>query len=147
MPAIRRTPLIEFFWAIHRWLYQKTGGRLGSTILGNAVLLLTTTGRKTGKMRTTALTYLHDDGRLVVIASNAGERRHPAWFLNLMSHPRATAQVGPMVLTVHGREAVGDERERLWSRIVEMDRSYAEYQARTTRQIPVVVLEAVQLDG
>jgi deazaflavin-dependent oxidoreductase (nitroreductase family) len=105
------------------------------------VLLLTTTGRQSRRARTTALSYLGDGDRYVVIASNAGESRHPGWFLNLKADPRAHVQVGPHRLPVTAWETAGDERERLWSRVAEADRSYAEYQRRTRRRIPIVILQ------
>ena len=141
MPAVRRTIALELFWTVHRWVYQKTGGRLGSRMNGMPVLLLTTTGRRTGRRRTTPLQYLGDGEKYVVVASNAGEPQHPAWLLNLKSDPQATIQIGHTRTGVSAREVTGDERRRLWSRIIEADRSYSEYQKRTTRQITVVTLE------
>ena len=141
MPAVRRTKALELFWTVHRWAYQNTGGRLGSRMNGMPVLLLTTTGRRTGRRRTTPLQYLRDGEKYVVVASNAGEPRHPAWFFNLKADPEASIQVGRTQTGVSAREVTGEERDRIWSRIIEADRSYSEYQERATRQIPVVTLE------
>jgi deazaflavin-dependent oxidoreductase (nitroreductase family) len=105
------------------------------------VLLLHTTGRKTGQPRTNALTYLPDGTSYVVIASFVGEPHHPAWLLNLRASPDATIDVGRTCLRVHAREASGAERARLWSEVVSRVADYAEYQSRTDREIPVVVLE------
>ena len=142
MPAVRRNPLIEFLWSLHRWVYQASRGHLGSTVPGQLpVLLLTTTGRKTGLARTHPLGYLTVDRGYVVIGSNAGEPRHPAWYHNLRARPEAIVQVGPKRFRVTSREAEGTERERLWARVIERDGAYAEYQRRTPRRIPLMVLE------
>jgi F420H(2)-dependent quinone reductase len=108
------------------------------------MLLLTTTGRRSGRPHTTALTYLTDDARYAVVASNGGAPHHPAWYHNLRAHPEAQIQVGPMAYLVHAREAVGAEREHLWNRMVRLYAGYHGYQARTTRQIPVLVLEPMK---
>jgi deazaflavin-dependent oxidoreductase (nitroreductase family) len=132
---------MELFWKIHPWLYRLTGGRLLGRISGVPILLLTTKGRKSGAPRTTPLMYFPHQSNYVVAASFAGEPRHPAWWLNLLADPSATVQVGTHVVPVRAREAKGDERSRLWSAIVGKDASFAEYERRTSRVIPVVVLE------
>ncbi len=141
MPAVRRTRLMELFWKVHPWIYRASRGRILGRMLGMPVLLLTTTGRKSGIDRTTPLMYLPKGERRVVIASYAGEPRHPAWFLNLKTNPRAKIQVRGERLAVIAREAEGEERARLWSEVVESESGYAEYERRTSRRIPVVVLE------
>ncbi len=105
------------------------------------VLLLATRGRRTGQVQTTALTYLPQGKTLVVIASNGGAPHHPDWFLNLRAHPMADVQLGRHHLKVRAREADSTEREDLWTRIIRTEPRYAVYSARTTRRIPVVVLE------
>jgi len=87
------------------------------------------------------LNYLTDDERLVVVGSYAGEDRHPAWWLNLLADPRAEVQIGAKRYPVTARKLEGADRDRMWARVVETDPSYAEYQRRTPRRIPVVVLE------
>jgi deazaflavin-dependent oxidoreductase (nitroreductase family) len=109
--------------------------------MGLPVLLLTTTGRKTGHKRTRALMYLPRGSDFVVIASYLGEPRHPSWWLNLEAQPEAEVQVGSLSTPVRAREAQGDEREELWRAVVQKSPDYDEYQSRTTRRIPVVVLE------
>lgn len=141
MPAVRRTKAMELAWKIHPWLYRISGGRIGGRMMGMPVLLLHTRGRKTSQPRTSALMYLPDGDRFVVIASYAGEPRHPAWWLNLRASPRTTIQVGRRTLSVVAREAEGEERERLWKRVVEAESGYETYRQRTSRRIPVVVLE------
>ncbi len=144
MPALKRSKAVELFWKAHRWVYEKTGGKIGAKVVGMPVLLLTTTGRKSGRPRTVALTYFEDDGRFVVIASYLGEPRHPSWWLNLTANPHATVQIGGRTIAVRAREAEGEERDRLWRRAVELMADYAVYQERTSRRIPVVVLEPVE---
>lgn len=137
----RKTPIIELFWKVHPWLYRVSGGRLLGKLAGMPVLLLTTTGAKSGVSRTTPLTYLDADGTYVVIGSFLGEPRHPAWVHNLRASPRATVLVGARTIAVDAREAKGDERARLWSRVVAVQPGYRVYESQTTREIPVVVLE------
>ena len=139
--AVRRSPIVDLFWKVHPWLYRASGGRLLGKLVGMKVLLLTTTGAKSGASRTTALTYLEAGGAYVVIGSFLGEPRHPAWVHNLRANPRATVQVGAREIAVTGREAHGEERARLWEQVVALQPDYRAYKSRTEREIPVVVLE------
>ena len=139
--AVKRNALVELFWRIHPSLYRWSGGRIGGSMMGLPVLLLTTTGRKSGQPRTTALMYLVRGKDYVVIASYLGEPRHPSWWLNLQAQPDASVQVGSETQRVKAREAEGEEREELWRAAVNKTADYEEYQARTSRRIPVVVLE------
>jgi len=140
--TMTRNPLIELFWNVHPRLYRWSGGRIGRKIWGLPVLLLTTTGRKSGLPRTRALMYLPDGDAFVVIASNLGDARHPLWWLNLKANPEATVLVGREETAVRAREAQGEERERLWAAVVAIAPTYDAYKAATGREIPVVVLEA-----
>jgi deazaflavin-dependent oxidoreductase (nitroreductase family) len=127
---------------LHGVLYKASGGRIGGRIGKTAapVLLLTTTGRKTGKQRTTPLLYVEDAGRYVIVASVGGAPKHPAWYLNLQSDPAATIQVGSKKLTVSAETVGPEERSRLWTVVTQMYAGYSAYQAKTTREIPIVVL-------
>lgn len=126
---------------LHRWLYRASSGKLGKTFFGSPILLLTTTGRKTGQSRTWPLTYLHDEGeRFIVVASNGGQPKHPAWYLNLQANPHVIVQRGKQTRAMIARVVKGDEKARLWSRVVEKYPAYADYQRKTERQIPVVLL-------
>jgi deazaflavin-dependent oxidoreductase (nitroreductase family) len=133
--------MISWLWRLHRWVYRLSGGRVGGRLLGLPMLLLTTTGRRSGQPHTTALTYLAESAHYAVVASNGGAPQQPAWFHNLRAFPEAQIQVGTRVYRVHAREAQGAERERLWNGMVQLYAGYRGYKARTTRQIPVVVLE------
>jgi len=145
--AVRISPLLRMGSRLHRWLYRLSGGRIGSRVGPWSALLLVTRGRKSGERRTVSLNYLTDDGRLVVVASYAGEDRHPAWWLNLLADPLADVQVGAARYEVTAREFEGADRDRLWRLVVETDPSYAAYQQRTTRRIPVVVLERIPAES
>jgi len=104
------------------------------------VLLLTTTGRRSGKARTTPLTFFRDGADLVVIASNGGADQPPDWSLNLQQNPRAVVKISTDELTVQARTASTEERERLWVGITATYSGYARYQEKTARQIPVLIL-------
>jgi deazaflavin-dependent oxidoreductase (nitroreductase family) len=132
---------IKITSATHLFWYRLTGGLIGGSIFGAPILLLTTTGRKSGARRTTPLLYLEEDGRYIVIASNGGNPNHPAWYLNLRAQPEAEAQVRSRTLPVRARVADEAERARLWPKVVEMYSGYADYQRSTTRRIPVVILD------
>ena len=141
MAAVRLSPALRFWWFVHRWLYRLSGGRIGTKVNGFEILLLTTRGRSSGEPRRVALQSLeHGDG-WAVIASFAGEDRHPNWWLNLQAEPMATVQIGRRSTRVRAREATDEERAELWDRFVAVDDAYAEYEKRTSRVIPVVVLE------
>ncbi|HYY55093.1 MAG TPA: nitroreductase/quinone reductase family protein [Candidatus Dormibacteraeota bacterium] len=141
MAAPRRGPMLSFFWRLHRALYRVSGGRLGGRLGGFRTLLLTTTGRKSGRAVHVVLSYIDDGGDPVVVASNAGDERDPLWYANLKAHPLAEVRIGRETRRVRARTTIGDERERLWREFVARDAAYAEYQRRTARPIPVVVLE------
>jgi len=138
--AAKKSPLVELFWRLHLRAYRMSGGRLGSKLMGLPVLLLTTKGRKSGEARTSPLMYLPRGKDFVVIASYLGQPKHPAWFLNLRANPVADVQLGTAHQRVRAREAEGSEREELWRTVVAKTPDYAEYQTRTSRRIPVVVL-------
>jgi deazaflavin-dependent oxidoreductase (nitroreductase family) len=138
---IQRTRAVELFWKIHKRVYRLTRGRVGGRLMGLPVLLLDTQGRRTGRVRTSALMYLPDEDRFVVIASCLGEPRHPAWWLNLEAHPEAEIEIRGQRIPVVAREAQAAERERIWNEVVSRQGDYAEYEKRTDRRIPVVIFE------
>jgi len=131
----------SYLGALHRVLYSASGGRIGSRIWGLEIVLLTTTGRRTGKLRTVPLCSLRDGETFVVIASYGGLDRAPSWWWNLQHEPRATVRVGRITHAVVAREAMLDERERLWAQVTARAPGYLGYQRRTARRIPVVLLE------
>jgi len=125
------------------FLYQRTAGKVGGSMQGLRVLLLTTTGRKTGKKRITPLGYFEHDGGYAIIASNAGFDTHPAWFHNLRSNPQVTLQIQDRQLAAIAEPAGPELRKQLWAKLVELAPGYRAYQKRTTREIPIVVLRPV----
>jgi deazaflavin-dependent oxidoreductase (nitroreductase family) len=126
--------------AVHTSVYRLTRGLVGHRAAGLASLLLTTTGRRSGERRTVALTYVPDGSDFVVVASNGGADRDPAWWLNLRAKPAASVQVGRDVLPVVAHAADSDERRRLWPKLTAANPFYARYELLTARPIPVVVL-------
>ncbi len=138
MPNIRF--LIWIVSLIHTLFYRATGGLIGGSI-GAPVLLLTTVGRKSGKARTVPLLYVREGAHWALVASNGGDDRHPAWWLNLRANPAATIQVRRTRERVRARQGSGDEKRLLWPRFVKMHAGYQAYQQRTRREIPVVILE------
>lgn len=126
---------------LHRRLYQLTGGVVGKRLVDNDMLLLTTTGRRTGRPHTVPLLYLREGDALVVIASYGGRDHHPAWYLNLVATPEVEVQVRKGRLKALARIADSEERASWWPRVVDAHGDYAVYQTRTHRVIPVVLLE------
>ena len=125
---------------IYQWLYEKTDGRF-TWLAGLPVLLLRTIGRKTGQERTAALVYLKDGDNLVVVASNGGSNRPPGWFFNLQKKPEVSVKVGRQRSRMRARIADPQERARLWPLVNQNNSNrYDGYQAKTKRQIPIVIL-------
>src|SRR5690242_5522305 len=122
------------------WLYRRTGGRVAGTMKGAPVLLLTTTGRRSGRPWTTPVIYQADGDGWVVIASNGGRPRHPAWWLNLRANPQATIEIGRDTIPVTAQAVTGTDRDRLWRVMTAVYAGYDGYAAKTTRRIPVVRL-------
>ena len=129
----------------HVQRYRETDGEEGHTWQnGSTILLLTTKGRKTGKETTTPLIYDFDDhNNPVIVASKGGAPEHPGWYLNLEKNPEVEVQIKGDRFSARARTTEGEEREQLWRKLNEMWPPYDEYQTKTTRQIPVVVLERV----
>jgi deazaflavin-dependent oxidoreductase (nitroreductase family) len=139
MPNIRW--LLALITRVQRFLYLRTGGVIGASIFGVTMLLLTTVGRRSGSERTTPLLYIEDGERLVVIGSNAGDHRHPAWWLNLQAQPRARVQIRKQRFDVVARRADPAETERLWPRLVAAYAYFDRYREKSRRDIPVILLE------
>lgn len=126
----------------HTLVYRATHGLVGHRFLGAPpTLLLEHVGAKSGKSRTSPLTYLRDGEDFVLVASKGGYPRNPSWYHNLRANPDTTVQVGSQQIAVHARVATQAERTRLWPRVVELYGGYEDYQERTEREIPLVILE------
>jgi len=135
-----KTTVTKLVTRTHIALYRWTSGKLGARYRGSPVLLLTTTGRRSGQARTMPLLYIDDGKRKVVVASYAGAQHHPAWYHNLLASPEVTVQAGSSVQKMRAEVADPTERARLWPPLVAAYPAYDDYQAKTERQIPVVVL-------
>ena len=133
--------VLRVIGGLHTRVYRLSGGRRGGSMQKAPVLLLTTTGRKSGKPRTQPLLYTRDGEAYAVIASKGGAPAHPLWYLNLKANPVAEITVGSETLEVHARDAEGEERDRIWRALAELYSGYDKYEQKTTRRIPVVVLE------
>lgn len=126
----------------HLIAYRATHGLVGHKFPGTPPMLLVDhVGARSGRRRTSPLGYIRDGDAYVVVASKGGEPRNPSWFHNLRAHPDVTIQVGSRKLDVHARVATPEERARLWPRVVDAYGGYAGYQQRTSRVIPLVILE------
>jgi deazaflavin-dependent oxidoreductase (nitroreductase family) len=131
----------KYYGRFNTWLYQRTGGRLGNTLLGAPVLLLTTIGNKSGQKRTVPLLYLKDGERYLIVASKGGYPTDPAWYKNLVANPAVEVQEGAVVKAMRARTVSEEEKAQYWPRLVAMYKYYQQYQDRTDRSIPVVALE------
>jgi deazaflavin-dependent oxidoreductase (nitroreductase family) len=123
--------------------FRANGGKVGGMFENTPMLLLTTTGAKSGQPRVAPLAYTTDGERLVVIASKGGAPTNPDWFHNIVAHPTVTVELGPDTFQARANVAEGAERQRLFDQQAALMPGFAEYQRKTTRQIPVVVLERV----
>jgi deazaflavin-dependent oxidoreductase (nitroreductase family) len=139
--------LVKLAWKVgsgaHTGLYRATGGKLGGRMGKNPILLLNTVGRRSGKERVTPLLYALDGEDYVVIASQGGAPTHPAWYLNLKANPDTTVEVGYHEVRVKAEEVDTEEKTRLWQKMVEMYPAYDDYQNKTEREIPLLVLHQV----
>lgn len=131
----------KYYGRFNTWLYRKSGGKLGNTLMGAPVLLLTTTGHKSGQKRTVPLLFLKDGERYVIVASKGGFPTDPAWYLNLKANPAVEVQEGDAVKSMRARTMAEDEKAQYWPRLNAMYKAYQTYQDRTDRSIPVVALE------
>jgi deazaflavin-dependent oxidoreductase (nitroreductase family) len=127
----------------HAGVYRATGGKLFGRMGKSPILLLNTVGRKSGKKRTSPLLYVMDGEDFVIIASKGGAPTHPAWYLNLRDNPDATVEIGDREVRVRAEEADPEENARLWGKMVEMYPTYEDYQKKTEREIPLLILRPV----
>ncbi len=146
------TRFVDPYLRVHKYVYERSGGRVGTHSNRVPALLLTTTGRKSGEPRTVALTYCRDRGDYVVVASNGGSDRPPAWLLNLEADPSVTLRVGRRVVGATGRVADPTERAQLWPLVNRTNRGmapvlhpgargrYDVYQRHSRRELAVVIL-------
>jgi deazaflavin-dependent oxidoreductase (nitroreductase family) len=124
--------------------YEATNGEEANDLRGRPIIVLTSVGAKTGKLRKTPLMRVEHEGLYAVVASQGGAPKHPVWYFNLKANPHVELQDGPTKRDYLARELSGDEKAVWWGRAVEAWPDYAKYQTRTTRQIPVFVLEPLE---
>lgn len=143
--------VIKVMSRVNTWAYRVSGGRVGgSWRVGSAlrapvpVCLVTTTGRKSGEPRTVPLLHLPDGDRVLLVASQGGLPKHPQWYYNVLADPNVTVQVGRRRRAMTAREATPSERAELWPRLVERYADFADYQANTSRVIPVIICSPAQ---
>jgi deazaflavin-dependent oxidoreductase (nitroreductase family) len=132
--------LINLFMALHVGLYRLSGGKLGGEMRGFKVLLLTTTGRKSGKVRTLPLGFFDRQGGFVIVASNGGQPTHPAWYHNVMNQLQVTVQVLDKVMPATAEVLTGEARAQAWQQVITAAPLYADYAKQTTREIPLLLL-------
>lgn len=121
--------------------FHANGGKVGGPFAGATLLLLTTTGAKTGKKRTTPLVYLPDGDRAVIFASKGGAPTNPDWYHNLVANPTVTVEQGTETYEATAVEVTGEQRDEFYARQVQRSPGFADYEAKTTRKIPVIALE------
>ncbi len=132
--------MVKLFGKAHKVVYRMSGGRLFAKLGRAPMLLLTATGRKSGKPRTTPLLYVEDGDGFAVVASFGGAPEHPSWYRNLEKNPKVTLQIENRVIPVTASTATPEEKKRLWPRLTAIYPDYDNYQKETTRDIPVVLL-------
>jgi deazaflavin-dependent oxidoreductase (nitroreductase family) len=138
----RSWPLLRRLMGAHTLVYRLTGGLVGHRFPGAPpMLLLDHVGAKSGAKRTTPLLYVDDHPNVVLVASKGGHPKNPAWYHNLRANPDTTVQIGSERRAVHARVANAEERKQLWPKAVATYSGYRDYQQRTTRQIPLLILE------
>ena len=142
MPTYRRLLIAWFFVPIHQLLFRLSSGRLLGRLEGQGVLVLVTTGRKSGKRRSVPLLYFQFEGSgdLIIVASNYGQDRHPAWYLNIAADPNVTVETKAGRFAAEARITQGEERSALYDKVVAANSRFGAYRASTDRQIPVVAL-------
>jgi F420H(2)-dependent quinone reductase len=137
--------LFRLFKELQVGLYRRSGGIIGGNMMGRfKVLLLTTTGRKSGKAYTTPLGWFARPDGYLIVASNGGAPKHPAWYLNLKEQPQVTVQINDKVIPVTAEILTGKERAQAWQQVITEAPTYAPYQTRTTREIPLILLHPSQ---
>jgi deazaflavin-dependent oxidoreductase (nitroreductase family) len=143
-PGRPQARALKAWTRFHRWVYQRTNGRVLSRMRGKPTLLLTTTGRRTGRLHTVPLPYLADGDAMIVVGSASGAGRHPAWVLNLIANPRVTVQYLADSRPADAEILAGGERTAMWERISVEAPWYTGYQQRTSREIPLIRLTRTQ---
>ena len=135
--------LWKLFVGMHVFFYRLSGGRFGGEMNGFKVLVLNTTGRKSGKAHSNPVGFFERNGGYVVVASNGGQANHPAWYHNIKANPRFTVQIKDQVIPVQGEILAGEQRSATWKWVVENAPAFGGYEKATSREIPLVFLKPV----
>ena len=139
-PGRRQARALKAWTRIHRWAYRRTNGKVLSRMRGKPTLLLTTAGRRTGRLHTVPLPYFADGDKMIVVGSASGAEHHPAWVLNLIANPRVTVQYLADCGPAQAEILADGERTAMWERINVEAPWYGGYQQRTSREIPLIRL-------
>lgn len=135
-------PIIRVMSLANTWIYRLSGGRIGGRwMYGAPILLLTTVGRKSGQKRTAPLLYLEDGPRVVIVGSQGGMAKDPLWVKNVDANPEVEIEIGRVKRLMRGRRGSPVEKSHYWPALCKMYPDYADYQARTTREIPIIILD------
>jgi F420H(2)-dependent quinone reductase len=140
---VKMKTLFRFFLSLHMRLYRLTKGKFGGKMGPNKILLLTTTGRKSGKTHTTPLGFFEWKNGFVIVGSNGGQSTNPGWYYNLKHNPQVNVQVFDRVIPVKAETLAGEARAQAWQQVITTAPAYANYENRTTREIPLVLLSPV----
>ena len=132
--------LFRVVTGLHRELFQRTGGKLAGQMFGSPMMMLTTTGRRSGEPRVTPLLCIRDGDRYLAVASFGGDDRDPQWLKNLQANPQATIELLGETIPVRATLATPEEKKALWPKVLAAYKGYANYQRKTERDIPVVIL-------
>ncbi|MBA3873972.1 MAG: nitroreductase family deazaflavin-dependent oxidoreductase [Anaerolineae bacterium] len=138
-----QTRIFKLVTGLHVFLYHASSGKIWGSMNGNPVLMLTTTGSKTGLPRTTPVMYVHKDNEYLIAASAGGSNQNPTWLSNLNHNPQATIEINGKQIKVKTVITSGDERDRLYENFKAMGSNFIEYEKKTTRKIPVIRLQPV----
>jgi deazaflavin-dependent oxidoreductase (nitroreductase family) len=133
----------KYFGKVHQALYRLSGGRFGNRMGWIDVVLVDTIGRKSGKIRTAPIACYPYQDSVVVSASNSGQEKHPAWYLNMQANPAVTVQMGRDTFSAVAEDVPPEDRHELWQKVIEINRHQGEYLARTQREIPLVWLRKI----
>ena len=136
--------MIQQFIRFQVFIYRRSGGKRMGTLRGMPLLLLTTSGRKTGKQRVTPVMYIRDGDNYVITASNRGEDKNPAWFVNLQANPSTSIEVDGVTRSVVAHKASREEKDRLWTQLVKQASFFDDYRKKTTREIPMMILQPTE---
>ena len=132
--------IFKIFSGFQVWMYRVSGGKLGGSMAGFKVLLLTTVGRKSGKTHVVPLGYFERQGGYVIVASKGGAPTNPAWYYNIKDQPQVTVQIMDQVMPMSVEVLTGDARAQAWQQVITDAPSYAAYEKKTTREIPLIML-------